>query len=96
MKDEIIGYKTEFVEIVSLTDELTNNHVSEPEYCHSIKDILEMIGDCNLTDQIYMMCNLLTISGFSQKEIAKRLGVSYQTYRNRLWTVRKDLLNRTN
>lgn len=86
-------YEEQRVVIVPLEEAITKQ-AEVPEVNTTIKDILEFIGDSNLTDQIYMMCNLLTISGFTQKEIAKHLGVSYQTYRNRLWTVRKDYLKK--
>jgi DNA-directed RNA polymerase specialized sigma24 family protein len=86
-------YEEKTVVIVPLEEAITKQ-CEVPELNTTVKEVLEFIADRNLTDQIYMMCNLLTISGFSQKEIAKHLGVSYQTYRNRLWSVRKDYLKK--
>ena len=86
-------YEKQVVQLVPLEEAITKPQ-SPPECNNSIKEILEFIADRNLTDQIYMICNLLTISGYSQKEIAKHLGVSYQTYRNRLWSIRKDYLEK--
>lgn len=56
----------------------------------SIFDILAFMAHLPLKDQVYMLCNVLTVSGYSQKEVAEALGVPYQTYRNRLLEIRKD------
>lgn len=61
----------------------------------SVMELLELMGHRSLKDQVYMVCNLLTISGFTQAEIAAAIGVSPQTYRNALLAVRKDLTGRT-
>ena len=62
-----------------------------PDRSASVMEILKMIGHRSLKDQIYMICNILTVSGFTQAEIAEVLGVEHQTYRNHLLKVRKEM-----
>lgn len=79
---------------VQLTDSDSLTH-REEEIVHfermpSLIDLLEFMAGMSLKDQIYMTCNLLTIAGYSQTEIALSLGVQPQTYRNRLREIRAD------
>lgn len=61
------------------------------EQMPSVIELLEIMGDRPLREQVYMICNLLTISGFTQSEIAQELGVAHQKYRNTLLRIRKDM-----
>lgn len=90
---------TEFTQVVRVTFGELNETIAEDEkhtvenarMC-SVTDLLEMIAHLELKDQVYMVSNILTVSGYTQKEIAEALGVSHKTYRNRLWEIRKDML----
>ena len=85
-------YFEEKVVIVPICEE-TVIVESLPEINHSIKDVLDFIADRPINDQVCMLCNLLTINGFSQKEISESIGFKYKTYRNHLWTIRKEYLD---
>ena len=56
----------------------------------SLVDVLELIAIFSLEDQLYIFSNLLTISGFSEKEISEAMNVPYQKDRTRLMDIRKD------
>jgi DNA-directed RNA polymerase specialized sigma24 family protein len=90
MKEEVIFYERANVVLVPL-DEAINEDKS---YCLDdsprVNDVLEFLSGLPLRDQVFMLCQLLTVSGFSEEEISKILKVDYQTYRNRLWSVRKN------
>lgn len=80
------------VEHISL-DDLDLNVVSHlrqnPEVTTSISDILSFIAPLPLREQAMMLTNILTVSGYSQREIAEALHTPYQEYRNILWEARK-------
>lgn len=84
-------YQTHKVSIVPLEEGITSEEtLITPERMPSIIELLEFMAHLPLRDQVYMVCNLLTISGFTQEEIAKHLGVTHQTYRNYLLRIRHD------
>lgn len=86
-------YENKKVVIVSIHDE----QIVVDQACdigHSLEDILEFIADRPLKDQVCMMCNLLTINGFTQKEVSEAISMKYKDYRNRLWSNRKDYLKK--
>lgn len=62
------------------------------DYDPGIMELLAMIGHLPLRDQVFMVANTLTISGFKQREIAEVLGVAYKTYRNKLLDIRRDMV----
>lgn len=71
------------------------NEVVEFESIPSVIELLEFMAHRSLRDQVWMIANLLTISGYTQAEIAEALGVRYQTYRNTLLDIRKEYKRRT-
>ncbi len=88
-------YEKQRVTIVPIDDvEVGSLGSTIPGHEFSIIELLEFMAGFPIKDQVYMLANTLTISGFSQREIATALGVSYQTYRNRLWDVRLTLKDR--
>ncbi len=56
--------------------------------------ILELISFLPLSDQAIMMANLLTISGYEQKEISEAMGMNYINYRKRLFLMRREFERR--
>lgn len=87
------NYEEVKVEHVSIED-LDLNFISHlhynPEVGSSIVDILAFIAPMPLHYQILMLANILTISGYSQREIAEAMGIKYQAYRNKLLDIRKE------
>jgi len=71
------------------------NETVEFESVPSVIELLEFMAHRSLRDQVWMIANLLTISGYTQAEIAEALGVRYQTYRNTLLDIRKEYRQRT-
>jgi tRNA C32,U32 (ribose-2'-O)-methylase TrmJ len=65
------------------------------EHGPSILDLLEAIAHRPLKDQVIILANLLTSSGFSQAEISEALGFKHQYYRNRILEMRKEFKKRT-
>lgn len=82
-------YEKISVTVVPLNESIETDPI-EVSRSFLVLEVLEMIGSLELRDQLFMICNLLTISGFKQKEIAEQLGVAHQTYRNRLLEIRKE------
>jgi hypothetical protein len=85
------------VTIISMdesSDEGLYGVVSPQAYRTSITELIEFMAGMDLKDQIYMITNTLTIAGYSQREIAEAMGVSYKTYRNRLWEIRVGFKDR--
>jgi len=72
----------------------TNFCGEEAERGVDIETILEMLSEYELSDQVFMICNMLTMSGFTQKEIAKALNVPYWKYRKKLFEIRKFIQNK--
>lgn len=60
-----------------------------PDYSFSVRELLEFTAGFPLEDQCLMFCNVLTVSGFSQKEIAKAVGLKYGEYRQKLMEIRE-------
>lgn len=92
-------YEKRVVQVVSLDENTVGYYDSqhkqpEPAYNSSVIEILEFIGDLPLREQVYMMSNMLTVSGYTQREISEVLGVAYKTYRNILLDTRKKLRDR--
>ena len=83
-------YETIRVVQVELKEELIDEKLM-PLLDYSITDMLEFLAGLPLKTQLYMLCNLLTISGFSQREIAESLDINYKTYRNTLLDIRHKL-----
>ena len=85
-------YDTIYVTHVELDEEVIDLHksISPDQSMPSLMTILEMITFLPLRHQALMMANLLTISGYQQKEIAEALGMEYKTFRNYLWEMRKE------
>ena len=87
-------YETVNVTVLPIKEELIDNDDKNAIYLDrdpGIIEMLEMIAELPIKDQVFMMSNTLTISGFTQREIAEALGVAYQTYRNRLLDIRQEL-----
>lgn len=74
---------------------LEEEHAVDFERLPSVMELLEFIAHRPIKDQAYMLCNLLTISGFTQGEIAEALGISHISYRKALMEVRRDFRGRT-
>lgn len=72
----------------------TDRHAVYQPQDWTMMELLSMIGHLPVRDQVLMVSNLLTVSGFTQAEIAEALGVSHKTFRNRLWELRRDMLER--
>ena len=86
-------YETVKVTTVEINEDIVEDRgATYLDHDPGIMELLGMIGHLPLRDQVYMTTNLLTISGFKQREIAEVLGVAYKTYRNRLLTIRKDMI----
>lgn len=103
-EDQIIGYEKIEVKICSLDkiDEWLNNDegmageqsyyiAEDPPKLVTVLDILDTISDLPLRRQIYFLANLLTVTGYTQKEISEAMGISYKTYRNNLCESRQKL-----
>jgi len=86
----------EYVDVVitELDEAAADSAVGEFDRMTPVVDVLEMVSSVPLKDQVLLMTNLLTISGYSQREIASVLGMEYKHYRNRLWEIRKDMAAR--
>lgn len=87
-------YEVIRVSHVPLDEESIDYLAHNPEVNTSLVELLIFIAGLPLKDQVYMLANTLTVSGFTQKEIAEAIGVSHQAYRNRLLDIRKELLQR--
>lgn len=85
-------------EIIRVTEVPLDDHQDHVSYNHEINttlvDLLVFMAGMPLKDQIYMLANTLTVSGFTQKEIAGAMGVTHQAYRHRLLNIRKDFEQR--
>lgn len=90
-------YERVYVQVSSLNEELVDQHkfIIPGESNPSVLSILELIATLPLKQQVFMMANLLTVSGYEQKEIAEAMGVAYKTYRNNLWDMRKQIKDKT-
>jgi hypothetical protein len=84
----MIYYESYKVQMVPLFEEITA--ADQIDFSPSINSVLEFVAGRSIKDQIYMLANLLTISGFTQKEIADGLGTTHCAYRDRLREIRKD------
>lgn len=93
---EKVTYEKVYVQTVQINEEVVDNkyQVLPDTWNPAVTDVLELIAFLPLKEQVYMMCNLLTISGYEQKEISEAMGVAYKTYRNYMWSVRKQLKER--
>jgi DNA-directed RNA polymerase specialized sigma subunit len=92
---EIKIYEKVQVKFVPLNEETVTeeyNRHAEP----LIMEMLAKISTLPLKSQVVLVCNILTISGFTEKEIAKAMGISYKHYRNILWANRKLLEDKNN
>lgn len=83
-------YEKVTVTHVPLNEEIAEGQAYNPEAHTSLIEMQEFMHGLgfDLKDMVYMWANLLTMSGYSQKEIAEAMGVGYKTYRNRLWAIR--------
>lgn len=81
----------EEVKVTLIPIETVENEFSLP-FTHnpSLINILELMSVFPLKDQIYIMVNLLTISGYTEREIAEAVGIPYQKYRTKLMQIRKN------
>lgn len=87
---------TEVVRVtqVPLNEEIANTQSYTPDTPSNIEDLLAFMSSLSLQDQVFLLCNSLTISGYTQKEISEAMGVPYQTYRNRILNIRKNFRGR--
>jgi DNA-directed RNA polymerase specialized sigma24 family protein len=83
-----ILYDTVRITFQPLDDQMV---YKEMEKDLSVIGILGLIGHLPLKQQVYMMVNLLTISGYTQEELAKEMGVAHKTFRNHICDTRKML-----
>lgn len=90
------SFETVYVTVQTLNEEVTDSEqFSLPtEFNPSVTEILELLAVLSLREQVFMIANLLTISGFQQKEIAEAMGVPYSTYRNTMLSVRQEFRKR--
>jgi len=65
-----------------------------PDVSFSVRELLEFTAGLSLQDQCLLFCNVLTVSGFSQKEVAEAVGMKYSEYRRKLMQIRENLKNR--
>jgi hypothetical protein len=82
----------EKIPVVHIPLESVENMISAPyQQMPQIMEVLDYISPLPLQDQTLMMCNILTVSGYTQNEIAQALGMLPQSYQNRLQLIRKKL-----
>lgn len=71
-----------------------NVSIMPDEWKPTVEEVLSLINFLPLREQAYMMMNLLTISGYHQKEVAESLNIPYPSYRNMMLLIRKKLKER--
>jgi len=86
---EMMFYDEIRITEVPINEEITESLKYEEKLPTGVVDLLGFMGGLPLQDQIVLLCNSLTISGFSQKEIAEAIRMPYQTYRNKILAIRK-------
>lgn len=59
----------------------------------AIIDLLTLIAGLSLQQQCMIILNVLTVSGFDQREISGAIGMNYQDYRTNIMQARRDLKN---
>lgn len=60
----------------------------------SIFEMINLIADFPLKHQIILMVNLLTCSGYTEKEISNEMKIPYIKYRQLLSSARKEFKNK--
>lgn len=94
------SFETSYVTIESL-DKIFENfddvNVKSPDDIEEwklpadIQQLMEYASFLPLRQHAILMANLLTMIGYSEKEIAYELGIPYQVYRTTLWKIRELL-----
>jgi len=79
-------------------DELNESEeLSSPVSFHvpklSVVDLLTLVSHLPLSDQLILLANTLTITGFKQREISEALMLDAEVYRSRLMRARERLRN---
>jgi len=85
-------YKTVYITQIPLdvyNEEAFQEDKFAPDFTFSVQELLEFTAGMPLEDQCLMFCNVLTVSGFSQKEIAEAVGMKYGEYRQKLLQIRE-------
>ncbi len=84
-------YQTVKVTHVPFDDLHEETHVVFPLPALHVIDLLTLISHLPIEHQCFILLNLLTVTGFEQKEIAESLAIDYQSFRLKLMKARKML-----
>ncbi len=91
-----IGFVVEtshlFVEsLEEVSKEIEEVYITHFTKSTSVIDLLEMISHLSLKDQVHILSNLLTFSGYTQKEISQAMQIDHSFYRKQIFNIRKNL-----